>query len=138
MADTPHLLPLLPPFTGKTLSPPSPVSRSESPFSGRPSSSSIGPLISEHLPPHAEDVHYPVLVPNMRGLDNLIKLQEDWCTKGLPALTDEIAVFVSATEVTVEPCSSTALNSDTHLSHRLFRKPTTMHQSQKSLAPFHR
>ncbi|OXG90785.1 hydroxymethylglutaryl-CoA lyase [Cryptococcus neoformans A2-102-5] len=98
MADTPHLLPLLPPFTGKTLSPPSPVSRSESPFSGRPSSPSIGPLTSEHLPPHAEDVHYPVLVPNMRGLDNLIKLQEDWCTKGLPALTDEIAVFVSATE----------------------------------------
>lgn len=98
MADTPQLLPLLPPFTGKTLSPPSPVSRSESPFSGRPSSPSIGPLIGEHLPPHAEDVHYPVLVPNMRGLDNLIKLQEEWSSKGLPALTDEIAVFVSATE----------------------------------------
>ncbi|WVQ85735.1 hypothetical protein IAT38_007902 [Cryptococcus sp. DSM 104549] len=98
MADTPKLLPLLPPFTGRALRPPTPASRSESPFSGRPASPSITSLTGDRLPPDAEDVHYPVLVPNMRGLENLIKLQEEWREKGLPALTDEIAVFVSATE----------------------------------------
>ncbi|WVQ96962.1 hypothetical protein IAU59_004071 [Kwoniella sp. CBS 9459] len=113
MADTPRLLPTLPPLTGQTLplpiTPPSPPSsRPESPSSSS-SNLATSPLVldlgtlrhkvdTSLLPPHAGEVHYPVLVPNMRGLDNLIKLQEQWSAKGGEPLTDEIAVFVSATE----------------------------------------
>ena len=43
------------------------------------------------------DTHLPVLVPNMRGLDNLLKLEET--LKGDRRLTDEIAVFVPASDV---------------------------------------
>ncbi len=36
----------------------------------------------------------------MRGLDNLLKLEEEWKRRGREScLTDEIAVFVSATDV---------------------------------------
>ncbi len=42
-------------------------------------------------------VHLPVLVPNMRGLDNLLKLEA--ASKGDRRLTDEIAVFVPASDV---------------------------------------
>nr|ODN93155.1 hydroxymethylglutaryl-CoA lyase [Cryptococcus depauperatus CBS 7841] len=97
MADTPKLLPLLPPYSA-SYTPPSPTLRSESPFSGRPSTPTITPHTVERLPREANNVHYPVLVPNMKGLDNLLKLQEEWKGKGLGNLSDEIAVFVSATE----------------------------------------
>ncbi|CAK9785801.1 aldolase [Cutaneotrichosporon oleaginosum] len=57
MADTPQLLPQLPPLSA------------------------------------AADTHYPVLVPNLRGMQGLLELD-----KGAERLTNEIAVFVSATE----------------------------------------
>nr|XP_031859415.1 uncharacterized protein CI109_005257 [Kwoniella shandongensis]KAA5526487.1 hypothetical protein CI109_005257 [Kwoniella shandongensis] len=103
MADTPQLLPLLPPLTNHHLPLPTPLSsstttRSSSPFSGRPTTPSITPYTEFSVPQEAGDVHYPVLVPNMRGLENLLKLEEEWEGKGKGRLTDEIAVFVSATE----------------------------------------
>lgn len=48
-----------------------------------------------------EAVHYPVLVPNMRGLENLFKLEEENRKAGKGRLTDEIAVFVSASDVSM-------------------------------------
>lgn len=51
------------------------------------------------LPGLSEGVHYPVLVPNMRGLENLLKLEEQHKGRGGGRLTNEIAVFVSATDV---------------------------------------
>lgn len=47
-----------------------------------------------------EPIHYPVLVPNMRGLEGLLALEdkEQSSRNGVP-LTNEVAVFVSATEV---------------------------------------
>lgn len=47
-----------------------------------------------------EPIHYPVLVPNMRGLEGLLALEEkeQASRSGVP-LTNEVAVFVSATEV---------------------------------------
>lgn len=41
-------------------------------------------------------VHYPVLVPNKRGLDDLLALLSSHPSK--PPLTDEIAVFAAATD----------------------------------------
>ncbi|WVR09782.1 hypothetical protein IAU60_006858 [Kwoniella sp. DSM 27419] len=94
MADTAKLLPTLPALTGQSLpvlSPPSSRSPSPNPLSG--------PLEDPGLiPTAANEVHFPVLVPNMRGLDNLLKLQADWSGRGGGRLTDEIAVFVSATD----------------------------------------
>ncbi|WVF70977.1 hypothetical protein IAT40_005773 [Kwoniella sp. CBS 6097] len=113
MADTSRLLPTLPRLTGQTLPLPTtlpspPSSRPDSPsassstLASSPLSLNLGSLRhkvdTNLLPPHAGDVHFPVLVPNMRGLDNLVKLQEEWSAKGGGPLTDEIAVFVSATE----------------------------------------
>ena len=46
----------------------------------------------ERLP----NVHYPVLVPNQRGLENLLELLENHPVS--PPLTDEIAVFTAATD----------------------------------------
>ncbi|KAK8865597.1 hypothetical protein IAR55_000741 [Kwoniella newhampshirensis] len=105
MADTPQLLPLLPPLTSRqlplpTLSPSPMTARSSSPFTGRPTTPSVTPHTSSSLPPEAHEVHYPVLVPNMRGLEILLELEEEWkgLEEGRGRLTDEIAVFVSATE----------------------------------------
>ena len=39
------------------------------------------------------NVHYPVLVPNQRGLQTLLELLERY-----PALTDEISVFTAVSE----------------------------------------
>lgn len=54
------------------------------------------------LPPLKQtgDIFYPVLVPNMRGLESLLELEDSakGSREGSP-LTNEIAVFVSATEV---------------------------------------
>ena len=94
MADTSILLPTLP-LTSSVASPPTRPTRSTSPLSGIPTTSTPTPL-----PADAAQVHYPVLVPNMRGLDNLLKLEEKHkANGGIERLTDEIAVFVSATEV---------------------------------------
>lgn len=41
-------------------------------------------------------VHYPVLVPNQKGLDNLTRLLEERPTS--PPLTDEISIFTAATD----------------------------------------
>lgn len=49
------------------------------------------------------DVHYPVLVPNMRGLENLFKLEDENEKAGKGRLTDEIAIFVAASDVSL-PC----------------------------------
>jgi hydroxymethylglutaryl-CoA lyase len=103
MADTPVLLPTLPPASTMSHLPLPRSQRSESPFSGTITTrteadahAATQPL----LPEEAGVVHYPVLVPNMRGLDNLLKLEEEWKSKGgKERLTDEIAVFVAATEV---------------------------------------
>lgn len=100
MADSAALLPLLP--SPSTIDAPTPRPlRSASPLSGIPVAHKTA-----QLPPHAEEVHFPVLVPNMRGLDNLLKLEEEHAQKGRKEkLTDEIAVFVSATEVGVRRTS---------------------------------
>ncbi|KAJ7594116.1 hypothetical protein C8J56DRAFT_820491 [Mycena floridula] len=42
-------------------------------------------------------VHYPVLVPNQRGLDNLLAVLDSATGSGPPP-TDEISIFVAATE----------------------------------------
>ena len=43
--------------------------------------------------------HYPVLVPNMKGLEMLLRtLEEHPVPAGAPPLTDEIAVFTAATD----------------------------------------
>lgn len=98
MADTTDLLPQLPVASAYTST--SRSSRTTSPFSGRSSTVISRPI----LPDGAETVHYPVLVPNMRGLDNLLKLEGEWRLQGgQHRLTDEIAVFVSATEVWTGP-----------------------------------
>jgi hydroxymethylglutaryl-CoA lyase len=41
--------------------------------------------------------HYPVLVPNQKGLDNLLSLLSSQ-TSPSPPLTDEIAIFTAATD----------------------------------------
>lgn len=46
---------------------------------------------------HKPSVRYPVLVPNTKGLDTLINLLESHET-ATPPLTDEIAVFIAASE----------------------------------------
>lgn len=43
------------------------------------------------------DVHYPVLVPNKKGLDDLFALLDSTSGESIP-LTDEIAVFTAATD----------------------------------------
>lgn len=48
----------------------------------------------EHLPGR----HYPVLVPNMKGLEDLLDLLDKESSSGSPLLTDEIAVFTAATD----------------------------------------
>lgn len=69
MADTPTLLPSLPPLSQSA---------------------------------HGDQVHYPVLVPNMKGMESLLALEDKvkLDRDGAP-LTNEIAVFVSATEVSL-------------------------------------
>lgn len=52
---------------------------------------------------HDGDVHYPVLVPNMRGLENLFKLEDENQKAGKGRLTDEIAIFVAASDVSLHP-----------------------------------
>lgn len=48
----------------------------------------------------ADEIHYPVLVPNMRGLESLLELEDSAkASRNGSPLTNEIAVFVSATEV---------------------------------------
>ena len=42
-------------------------------------------------------LHYPVLVPNMKGLENLLDLLSEQPTSEVP-YTDEIAVFTAATD----------------------------------------
>ncbi|KAF9012018.1 hypothetical protein BDQ17DRAFT_1345307 [Cyathus striatus] len=41
--------------------------------------------------------HYPVLVPNKRGLDDLLELLDEY-RDASPPLTDEIAIFTAATD----------------------------------------
>lgn len=67
MADTPQLLPSLPPLNTSV---------------------------------KGEPIHYPVLVPNLKGMESLLALEDKEKAErsGVP-LTNEIAVFVSATEV---------------------------------------
>lgn len=45
-------------------------------------------------------VHYPVLVPNQRGLDNLLSLisSHETASPNTQPLTDEIAIFTAATD----------------------------------------
>jgi len=43
-----------------------------------------------------KDVHYPVLVPNQKGLEDLVALLET--NPSTPPLTDEISVFMAATD----------------------------------------
>ncbi|KAG2007365.1 zuotin [Coprinopsis cinerea AmutBmut pab1-1] len=51
------------------------------------------PDVLKQIRSRRPNVHYPVLVPNQRGLDDLLSLLDSH-----PALTDEIAVFTSATD----------------------------------------
>lgn len=51
------------------------------------------------ITPEGQDVYYPVLVPNMRGLENLFKLEDENRNAGRPPLTNEIAIFVAASDV---------------------------------------
>lgn len=78
-----------------------------------------------------EAVHYPVLVPNMRGLENLFKLEEENRNVGKGRLTDEIAVFVSASDVSrAQLCATTPGHRE--LTSRLSPRPTTVPQSRRS------
>ncbi|KAL7423584.1 hypothetical protein Q5752_001164 [Cryptotrichosporon argae] len=54
------------------------------------------PALLPRLPPRPEGATFPVLVPNPRGLENLLALEASEARAG--GLTNEIAVFVSATE----------------------------------------
>lgn len=51
------------------------------------------------IAPEGQEVYYPVLVPNMRGLENLFKLEDENKKAGRPPLTNEIAIFVAASDV---------------------------------------
>lgn len=73
------------------------------------------------------DVHYPVLVPNMRGLENLFKLEEENQKAGKGRLTDEIAIFVAASDVSHIKASPLTRR----LTIRPSLKPTTEHPSPK-------
>jgi hydroxymethylglutaryl-CoA lyase len=91
MADSSTLLPQLPLASAIPIPHP-PASPHE--LSGIPPHSGI------RLTGEEGKAWYPVLVPNMRGLDNLLTLEEEHRAKGrTEKLTEEIAVFVSATEV---------------------------------------
>ena len=90
MADSATLLPQLTPSS--SIAVPSP-STSPHELSGIPPPSGV------QLSEQEGKAWYPVLVPNMRGLDNLLKLEEENKANGREKLTGEIAVFVSATEV---------------------------------------
>lgn len=68
-----------------------------------------------------QGVHYPVLVPNMRGLDNLIKLDEQHRRQGRSRVTDEIAVFISATDVSDNPLHYSAFRRSWDGVHYAFR-----------------
>lgn len=46
-----------------------------------------------------EAIYTPVLVPNMKGLDNLLKLETAHAKHDSRRLTNEIAVFVPASDV---------------------------------------
>jgi hydroxymethylglutaryl-CoA lyase len=70
---------------------------------------------------NSREVYYPVLVPNMRGLENLLKLEEENEKAGKPRLTNEIAIFVAASDV-----SHPFLHLLTKLTHRVSPKPTTV------------
>lgn len=90
MADSSTLLPQLPP-TSAIPCPPEPAPPQE--LSGIP------PYSGVRLTEKDGKAWFPVLVPNMRGLDNLLKLEEEHRGTGrTEKLTEEIAVFVSATE----------------------------------------
>ena len=93
MADSSTLLPSLPDPSSVSLVP----SLEPAPLSGVP------PMRSTPIPPDEGIHHLPVLVPNMRGLENLLNLQGQHEKR----LTDEIAVFVAATEVCVTPHEAT-------------------------------
>ncbi|WVQ71305.1 hypothetical protein IAR50_000832 [Cryptococcus sp. DSM 104548] len=90
MADTPKLLPLLPSYSSP---PPLPSN------------------ISIPIPPEAQPIHYPVLVPNMKGLDNLLQLQASSLASGKGPLTDEIAIFISASEPFSQANNHTSISS---------------------------
>jgi hydroxymethylglutaryl-CoA lyase len=51
------------------------------------------------VPTAPKGLHLPVLVPNMKGLDKLVYIDDRCSQAGGGRVTDEIAVFVSATEV---------------------------------------
>lgn len=48
----------------------------------------------EHLP----GVRYPVLVPNIKGLENLLTVLSEHSSSSSPPPTDEVAVFIAATD----------------------------------------
>lgn len=102
MADLEKLLPQLAPFS--SVPPPSPhPGHGGRGGMGKEGLEGLGgvPLPSGiEVPVSEAKAHYPVLVPNSRGLDNLLKLEEEHKARGgKERLTDEISVFVSATEV---------------------------------------
>ena len=55
---------------------------------------------------NSQEVYYPVLVPNMRGLENLLMLEEENEKAGRPRLTNEIAIFVAASDVSHPPIAN--------------------------------
>lgn len=60
------------------------------------------------------DLHFPVLVPNMKGLDTLLALEETNAEEGKSRLTDEIAVFVPASDVSRTALSLNTLYEESH------------------------
>lgn len=57
--------------------------------------------VLRRIPPYEmrEGVGYPVLVPNLNGLNTLLDLRRQSKQAGSSVLTDEVAVFVSASDV---------------------------------------
>lgn len=58
-------------------------------------------------------VHYPVLVPNQRGLDNLSALLSEYASSPLsarqPPPTDEIAIFTAASDAFCQANTNTTI-----------------------------
>ena len=92
MADSAQLLPTLP--RPDEVPPPRAPGQAD-PLSGIPETSG-------RIPPQAGRASYPVLIPNLKGFEALMALEEAESTKQggrSKRLTRDVAVFVSATEV---------------------------------------
>ena len=55
-------------------------------------------------------VRYPVLVPNQKGLDNLLSLLSTYSSSSRPPPTDEIAIFTASTDAFAKANTNTTVS----------------------------